>query len=62
MTDIVYQNEVDDATWLLYHAYIYIKKYNEIPEFQIPPFRVGLAGRMKDLLRMWGNMNWREEV
>jgi hypothetical protein len=62
MTDKVYSNEIEDPTWLLYHAYYYIKKYSEIPEFEVPPLRVGLAGRMRDLLRMWGNMNWTEEV
>lgn len=48
----------EDPVWLLYQAYFYIKKYKEIPEYDVPPLGIGLAGRVRDLLRMWGNMNW----
>ena len=44
--------------WLIYKAYLLMKKYEGIPEHQVPPLRVGLAGRLRDLTRIWGNMDW----
>jgi len=49
-----------DPIWLIYKAYMKIKRYEGIPEFEVPPLRVGISGRLRDLTRIWGNMDWKE--
>jgi len=58
MTDKAYPYETNPI-WLISRAYLKMKKYEGIPEFHVPGFRIGLAGRLRDLMRMWGNMDWK---
>lgn len=64
MTDRVYpsSNLFEDPGWLLLTAYYYMKQYEGIPEYEAAVLGVGLSGKLRDLLRMWGNMNWKAEV
>jgi hypothetical protein len=39
-------------------AYILLKQYEGIGDFDSAPLRVGLAGRVRDIIRLCGNMSW----
>lgn len=48
----------DDAIWAILKAYVLLKKYDGIPDLVPAPYRIGLAGKAREILRLWGNMNW----
>lgn len=63
MTDTIfttYRNS-EDPIWFIYKAYLNMKKYEGISEFEVPQFRVGISGRLRDLTRIWGNMAWKDK-
>jgi len=49
----------NDPTYKLVTAYIVLKRYEGIPDNEMAPLRRRLAGRVRNILRLWGNVDWK---
>jgi len=54
----LFPDDPKDPSVLIAQAYIYLKEYDGIGEFISAPLGVGLSGKVRNLLRLWGNNSW----
>jgi len=50
--------ESDDPGHYIAQAYNYLKEYDSVGKYIMAPLGIGLSGKVREILRLWGNNDW----